>query len=121
MDVERIRELNKLMEKNAIAELELKDGDFECKIKKSFISQPLSSIQKEEEKEPAIIVKSSTVGIFYPKVKEDETVSTGSVVGTVMVVGHPHEVVSPVDGKVIQVIVKEGFPVQYGQPLLLIS
>ncbi|MEW6680305.1 MAG: biotin/lipoyl-containing protein [bacterium] len=119
MKEERIRELNTLMNKMGILELEVKDGDFECKIKKLSLS-PLPAIQEEEKNLP-IVIKSPTVGIFYPKVEENNIVSSSQAIGTIMVVGHPHEVVSPQDGKVIQVLVKEGFPVEYGQPLVLIS
>lgn len=120
MNEEKIRNLNAIMNKMRILELEVKDGDFECKIKKSSISPlPITSI--EEEKHLPLVIKSPTVGIFYPKVEENNIVSSSQAIGTIMVVGHPHEVVSPQDGKVIQVLVKEGFPVEYGQPLVLIS
>lgn len=120
MNEERIRVLNSIMNKMGIIELEIKEGNFECKIKKSSISHPMPTL-KEEEKPLPLVIKSPTVGIFYPKVKEKDIVSFQEVVGTIMVVGHPHEVVSPYDGKVIQVLVKEGFPVEYGEPLVVIS
>lgn len=109
------------MNKMGILELEVKEGNFECKIKKSSPGFPPSTISQKEEKPSALVIKSPTVGIFYPKVEEKNIVSQGEAIGTVMVVGHPHEVVSPYDGKVTQVLVKEGFPVEYGQPLVLIS
>lgn len=120
MNEERIRELDNIMNKMGIVELEVKEGNFECKIKKSSISPPLPTIKKEEKHSP-LVIKSPTVGIFYPKVEEKESVSADEIIGTIMVVGHPHEVVSPYNGKVIQVLVKEGFPVEYGQPLVLVS
>lgn len=120
MNEEKIRLLDSIMNKMGILELEIKEGDFECKIKKSSISHQIPKIQEEEKSLP-LVVKSPTVGIFYPKVKEKDKICSQELVGTIMVVGHPHEVVSPYDGKVIQVLVKEGFPVEYGQPLVLIS
>jgi len=120
MNEERIRALNHLMNKMGILELEVRDGDFECKIKKPFIS-PLPIAPKEEEKPFPQVIKSPTVGIFYPKVKENDTVTSGEAIGTIMVVGHPHEVVSPFSGRVAQILVKEGYPVEYGQALAFIS
>lgn len=120
MNEESIRQLNSIMNKMGIVELEIKEGDFECKIKKRSTSPPLPTIQKEEKKLP-LVIKSPTVGIFYPKVKEMDAVSSQEVIGTIMVVGHPHEVVSPYNGNILQILVKEGFPVEYGQPLVLIS
>lgn len=119
MDEERIKQLDAIMNKMGILELEVKEGNFECKIKKSSISFLTPTIQ-EEKKHLPLVVKSPTVGIFYPRVEEKNVVSQGEAIGTVMVVGHPHEVVSPYEGRVIQVLVKEGFPVEYGQPLVLI-
>ncbi len=120
MNEEKIRRLDTIMNKMGILELEVREGDFECKIKKSATS-PQAPIPPEEEKHLPLVVKSPTVGVFYSKVEKNDIVSSSQIIGTIMVVGHPHEVVSPADGKVVQVLVKEGFPVEYGQPLVLIS
>jgi acetyl/propionyl-CoA carboxylase alpha subunit len=115
---EKIRFLSLLMDKIGISELEIKNGGFECKLKKR--GGPPSPIRQEEKKE-FYPIRSSTVGIFYPKVKKGENVRKGESIGTVMVIGEPYDVIADRDGEVHKVLIKEGEAVQYGQELILVK
>ena len=69
MSAEEIEKFALLMAKKGILELDIKDADFECSLKRSKLSPPISL---SEKKENTWEIKSQTVGIFYPKVKIKE-------------------------------------------------
>ena len=118
MSVEHIEKLVLLMAKKGILELEIRDADFEYSLKRSKL---LPSISLTEKKEDVLEIKAETVGIFYPKVKPKERIKSNQVVGLIMVIGEPFDVLSDRDGEVLEVLVKEGNAVQYGQPLFLMQ
>lgn len=70
-------------------------------------------------------ITSPIVGIFYtsaspeaePFVKAGDTVSKGQVVGIVEAMKLMNEIESEVDGEIAEVLVKNGEPVEFGQPL----
>jgi acetyl-CoA carboxylase biotin carboxyl carrier protein len=65
----------------------------------------------------------TTVGIFSPA-KEwhaGDTVSRGDVLGGIKSLGQVAKIVAPADGEVREVLVAGGAPVEYGQPLLVIT
>ncbi|URA10039.1 acetyl-CoA carboxylase biotin carboxyl carrier protein [Thermospira aquatica] len=74
-------------------------------------------------------VTSKWVGIFTrlnPKTKEAyvklrDVVKKGDVIAHVRVLGHLQDVVCEFDGKVKEILVEEGQPVEYGQPLFRIE
>ncbi|MDI6751660.1 MAG: hypothetical protein QME07_02225 [bacterium] len=114
MSAEHIEKLAILMAKKGILELEIKDTDFECSLKRSKL---LPHISPAEKKEDVWEIKAETVGIFYPKVKPKERVESNQVVGLITVIGEPFDLFSDREGEVLEVLVKEGNAVQYGQPL----
>jgi len=72
---------------------------------------------------PTQRVHATTVGIFNPA-KEWQTgdaVSRGDVLGGIKSLGHVAKIVAPADGEVREVLVAGGAPVEYGQPLLVIT
>jgi biotin carboxyl carrier protein len=68
----------------------------------------------------ATIATSPAVGVFQPgpKAVGGTRVRTGDRLGVVDMLGVPQEVVSPVDGIVVGVIVEAGTAVEYGQELI---
>lgn len=90
-------------------------------------SEPVSQAGQSEGA-PAENLKEITspiVGIFYtaaspeaePFVNIGDTVSKGQVVGIVEAMKLMNEIESEVDGRIAEVLVKNGEPVEYGQPL----
>ena len=73
-------------------------------------------------------VTSDWVGYFYrgvaqnekPLVKLRELVKEGQQVGSVVTMNVVQKVAAPVAGKLVEVLVEDGQPVEYGQPLLRI-
>ena len=85
------------------------------------------AIQKEEVKE-GNIVKSPMVGTFYskssptsnPYVEVGSEVKKGTVLCIVEAMKLMNEIESEFNGKIVEVLVKDGEAVEYGQPLFRI-
>ena len=84
--------------------------------------------QKEIKKANGNVVKSPLVGTFYsasspdsaPFVKVGDTVKKGQVLGIVEAMKLMNEIESECAGTVAEVLVENGEPVEYGQPLFRI-
>ena len=102
------------------------------------ISQPAVETSKIEVETNANVqektinlheIHSPIVGTFYiapapdadPYVKVGDTVSKGSVLCIVEAMKLMNEIESDVNGKIIKIIVDNGNPVEYNQPLFLIE
>jgi acetyl-CoA carboxylase biotin carboxyl carrier protein len=72
-----------------------------------------------DENSPLAIV-SPLVGVFHAAVEVGDTVSHGQVIGAIEALGMPTSVDAPQEGTVEQLLVPDGNPVEYGQPLLLL-
>jgi biotin carboxyl carrier protein len=68
----------------------------------------------------ALAVSSPLVGIFHPAVKPGDAVSHGQVIGAIEALGMPTSVDAPQAGTIEELLVQDGAPVEYGQPLLLL-
>lgn len=65
-----------------------------------------------------LAITSPMVGLFRAAVTAGETVQTGQSIGRIEVLGMPTSVEAPQSGTVDDVLVLDGSPVEYGQPLL---
>lgn len=77
----------------------------------------------EPRRPPTQRVHATTVGIFSPEREwqAGDAVSRGDLLGGIKSLGHVAKVVAPADGEVREVLVAKGAPVEYGQPLLVIT
>lgn len=68
-------------------------------------------------------VHASSVGIFNgPRSwSPGDTVTRGEVLGGIQTLGHVSEVKAPADGRMREVLVTTGAPVEYGQALFVIA
>jgi biotin carboxyl carrier protein len=74
-----------------------------------------------EAAEPSsLAITSPLVGIFRPSVTTGETVQPGQSIGAIEALGMPSSVDAPQGGTVEELLVHEGGPVEYGQPLLIL-
>ena len=84
---------------------------------------------EDEEDEDAFIIKSPLVGTFYaapaadaqPFVKIGDRVKKGQVLAIVEAMKMMNEIESDCDGTISEIMVTNGSPVEYGQPLFRIS
>lgn len=83
---------------------------------------------KKEEVQAGNIVKSPMVGTFYikpsptsnPYVEVGSEVKKGTVLCIIEAMKLMNEIESEFDGKIAEILVKDGEPVEYGQPLFRI-
>jgi acetyl-CoA carboxylase biotin carboxyl carrier protein len=69
------------------------------------------------------------VGTFYvapspkdsPYVQEGDTIQAGDRVGIVEAMKMMNEIESEIAGRIVRILVKNGQPVEYGQPLMLVE
>ncbi len=88
-----------------------------------------SAPAKEETKEKLHEVHSPIVGTFYrapapdadPYVQVGDTISQGSVLCIVEAMKLMNEIESDVSGKIVKILVENGKPVEYNQPLFLVQ
>jgi acetyl-CoA carboxylase biotin carboxyl carrier protein len=144
MDLRKLKKLIDLVEASGISELELTEGEEKVKISRNsgglqppqlIQSQP-QSIQKEEEKEieipPSIdgdTINSPMVGSFYraaspdsaPFVEVGSTVKKGEVLCIIEAMKLLNEIESEHDGIIKKILVENGQPVEFGEPLFIIG
>ena len=89
-----------------------------------------SAEAREEMAPPAgPAITAPMVGTFYsapspkdaPYVQEGDTVHVGDVIGIIETMKMMNEIESEVAGRVARILVKNGQPVEYGQPLIVIE
>jgi acetyl-CoA carboxylase biotin carboxyl carrier protein len=144
MELEEIKKLMELLKDSDITEIQIERGGSKIKIKRErFLSSfevtppvkekvPLEKkedTKKIEETQKFVTIKSPIVGIFYrspspdapPFVEVGHTVKKGQVLCIIEAMKLMNEIESDVDGIVSKILVENGQPVEYGEPLFLIE
>lgn len=147
MSIEKISKLVEMMNDNDLVELELEEGDFKIKLKKPGFNMvatqammapalPVAAAAPAALAAPAVDdtagltpIPSPIVGTFYaaPSPDSDDFVSVGASVSSDTVVciveamKIMNEVKAEISGTIMKVLVKNGEPVEYGQPLFLVK
>ncbi len=145
MDIDKVRELVRLMVDNDLAELDITDGENKIKLKRSGAEPvpapppaagpaasvaPVAAIQAGEPVEalPAeelLEIKSPMVGTFYaaPSPEDEAYVSVGAKVSgdTVVCIVEAMKVMNEIKaectGSIVEICVQNAQPVEYGQVL----
>jgi oxaloacetate decarboxylase alpha subunit len=143
MDIEKIKELIKLMNEENLAEIEIEEEGKRIKLRKMeerLIKEVLPQTtvevkpevrgEKAEEKEAGIAyITAPIVGTFYrapapdapPYVEVGDEVEVGQTVCIIEAMKLMNEIKSEYKGKILEVLVENGNPVEYGQPLFKIQ
>ena len=148
MNVKEIKEMIQLMNENGLTELEMEKDGLKIRLKKGagglvepnivYESRPAGNGQSRAtetlSKESSAAtrgtqVKSPMVGTFYaapapdaaPFVQVGSTVEVGQVICVIEAMKLMNEIKSEVRGKVVEVLVHNGDPVEFGQPLFLVE
>jgi acetyl-CoA carboxylase biotin carboxyl carrier protein len=74
-------------------------------------------------------IEAPLVGIFHPWIKPKgkplvavgDSVKGGQLVGAIQSLNVIYEVETPLAGRVVEILVQDGQPVEYGQPLMMID
>ncbi len=146
MDIKDVKAIYKFLRETDITEFELEGADGKVRIKRGGVApvreiveaEARPAIQKDEQKETASekarsenirIVTSPMVGTFYrsPSPEAPAFVELGSIVKSsqtmciIEAMKLMNEVESEYNGKVVSILVENGQPVEYGEPLFHIE
>jgi acetyl-CoA carboxylase biotin carboxyl carrier protein len=148
MDLRKLKKLIDLVQESGISELEVTEGEEKVKIVKSgaaavaytaaaavpaagqtapAVPQPVATAAPAEV--PGHLVKSPMVGTFYrspspgakPFVEVGDTVKSGDTICIIEAMKLLNEIECDKDGIVKAILVENGQPVEYGEPLVLID
>lgn len=139
MEYEKIKQLMTDMGNSKLTSIDIEFPDgVKIKMEKNITTatvQPIVVEEKINEPEPAKaeikegnIVKSPMVGTFYikssptsnPYVEVGTEVKKGTVLCIIEAMKLMNEIESEFDGKIAEILVKDGEPVEYGKPLFRI-
>lgn len=121
-------ELAKLLEGSAATAIEVETDAFSVKVaRRSGAAAPAAASARERdavaEPEKVQRVRATTVGIFSAtkEWRRGDEVTHGALLGSIQSLGHMADITAPADGRIEEVLVMAGAPVEYGQPLFAIS
>ena len=149
IDKELIRDLAALLKETELSEIEIEQGAFRIRISRHAAPAPTQVTYTEAPRaaeapaadhaaipkslaDPARhpgCVPSPMVGTVYraaepkakPFVEVGDDVRAGQTILIVEAMKHMNEVAAPRAGRVVEVLVEDGQPVEYGQPLMIIE
>ncbi len=150
MNIKEIKEMINLMNENSLSELEIEKDDMRIRLKKtangiegfdgSVVLQgqtvgpaggKVQALQAAEEKNEikTVEIKSPMVGTFYrapnPEaasyVDVGTTIEPGQVICIIEAMKLMNEIKSEIKGKILEILVDNAEPVEFGQPLFLIE
>ncbi|HIE54090.1 MAG TPA: acetyl-CoA carboxylase biotin carboxyl carrier protein [Chromatiaceae bacterium] len=148
MDIRKVKKLIELLEASDIAEIEIHEGEESVRISRHGTlpppatvaaaapaqtpSVPTASEPVAKEKEPEMeghVIRSPMVGTFYraptpgakPFVSEGQSVEAGDTLCIIEAMKILNQIESDTAGVVKRILVENGQPVEYNQPLFTIE
>jgi acetyl-CoA carboxylase biotin carboxyl carrier protein len=148
MNVKELKEMINLMQENGLTELEIEKNGFKIRLKKgsggAIVSDattahmvPMQAAPqvgagesaKVVEEAGVLLVRSPMVGTFYiapapdaePYVASGSEIKDGDVLCIIEAMKLMNEIKSEVRGKIIDILVQNGQPVEFDQPLFKIQ
>jgi acetyl-CoA carboxylase biotin carboxyl carrier protein len=140
MELELIKALVELLKDTDITELQIEKEGMKVRLRRERPFGPLQvqapggepaaeEAQSPEEAQRLLTVTAPLVGTFYrapspdaePFVQEGDRVKKGQVLCIIEAMKLMNEIESEVEGTVVKVLVENGQPVEYGEPLFLIE
>ncbi|MBE0622653.1 MAG: acetyl-CoA carboxylase biotin carboxyl carrier protein [Burkholderiales bacterium] len=147
MDLRKLKKLIDLVQESGISELEVTEGEEKVKIVKSGGSGITYAVPETASAPPTAtplvhapaaaapaeisghVVKSPMVGTFYrssspgtkPFVEVGDTVKSGDTICIIEAMKLLNEIECDKDGVIKAVLVENGQPVEYGEPLVIID
>jgi len=149
MDLRKLKTLIDLVAESGIAELEVTEGEDKVRIVKTHAGTGVATgpatypapmqvaasatavpaTPSEPEEPPGHVVKSPMVGTFYrspspgapPFIEQGTVVKAGDTLCIIEAMKLLNEIEAEVGGTVTKILVDNGQPVEYGQPLFVIE
>lgn len=148
MDLRKLKKLIDLVEESGIAEIEVTEGEEKVRITRTTAAQPVYSAPVQQQ--PAVMaapaavpaaavpaagpdlskaMKSPMVGTFYraasptsaPFVEVGQTVNAGDTLCIIEAMKLMNEIEADHSGVVKEILVSNGQPVEFGEPLFIIE
>lgn len=140
-DIEYVEKLAKVLADNSLTEISLEDGEQAITLRKEVtgivappVVAPVPQQTSIPAEKPADVKKgrpltSPMVGTFYkasspdakPFVEVGQTIKEGDVVCIVEAMKLMNEIESEFSGKVVEICVQDGQPVEFGQVLMYVE
>jgi len=148
MNLKEIKEMLALMNEHGLSELEIEKEGMRIKLKKAVLEQQVShtpiivtqektavsTTPKEETTSPSgqlktVEIKAPMVGTFYrapspespPYVEVGQVVNPGEVICIIEAMKLMNEIKSEIKGKIVDILVENAEPVEFGQPIFLVE
>ena len=150
MNIKEVKEMINLMKENDLVELEIEKDGYKLRLKKGgsgiiaheeFVSIPKLAVSSKLEAAPQAeaqkaaveenyhIIRSPMVGTFYaapapdqdPYVRGGQNIKEDDVLCIIEAMKLMNEIKSDVSGKVVEILVDNGRPVEFDQPLFKID
>ncbi|MGD8999426.1 MAG: acetyl-CoA carboxylase biotin carboxyl carrier protein [Granulosicoccaceae bacterium] len=147
MDIRKVKKLIELLEESGIAEIEIKEGEESVRISRSSpnvapvaaampaapaapapVAAPVAE-EKAESVPAGHMVRSPMVGTFYRAsspgaksfVEVGDTVSAGDTLCIIEAMKILNQIEADKSGKITAILVENGQPVEYDEPLFIIE
>jgi acetyl-CoA carboxylase biotin carboxyl carrier protein len=135
IDLAQLERLLSFMSEHGLEEFEYAHGDLRIRLKKAIApaseSAPPAASESSASAPPTSsaddlhVIKSPIVGTFYaapnpeagPFVKLGDTVEAGQTVCIIEAMKLMNEIEADISGEVVRILVENGQPVEYGEPL----
>lgn len=148
MDIRKVKKLIELLEESDVAEIEIREGEESVRISRGQPAAPVMQapvaaaplaaapqvaapqpVASEPELPPGSVVESPMVGTFYrsaspgskPFVEIGQSVSRGDTICIIEAMKILNQIESEVSGTVRAVLIEDGQPVEFGEPLIVID
>ena len=151
MDIRKVKKLIELLEESGIAEIEIHEGEESVRINRggsaplpqtmvnvppvdasSSLKTQLSTNENsssDDYNDEGEVITAPMVGIFYsspspgqpPFVNKGQNIKTGDVLCIIEAMKIMNQIEADIGGKLVRILVENGDPVEYGQPLFVIN
>ncbi len=147
MNLKELKEIIAIFEEADISELDLEREEVKIRLRKGrapeVVGAPqpageavvqrvvpaLSEEAKKEEEKGLVEISSPMVGTFYrtpspeakPFVEEGDEIKEGQVICIIEAMKLMNEIKAEIKGRIAKILVENGHPVEYGQPLFLVA
>ncbi|MGI5838716.1 MAG: acetyl-CoA carboxylase biotin carboxyl carrier protein [bacterium] len=137
VNLKEIRDLIKMVDETEITELNLESENLKISVRKGYASgtekaaaeKAAETAPKPAEKENVLTVTAPMVGVFYrapspdaePYVKTGDVVNKGQALCIIEAMKLMNEITTEVKGKIAEILVENGKPVEFGQPLFRVE
>ncbi|MBQ8886989.1 MAG: biotin/lipoyl-binding protein [Candidatus Gastranaerophilales bacterium] len=143
IEAKYIEKLVDIMKNNELTEVTLEDSDCSLLIKSNgykpvvkektvvqeVVAEPVVEEIVVEEKKNLTPIKSNMIGVFYAKpspndkpfVQVGDEIKEGQTICIIETIKLMNKIASDVSGKVVEICIEDGKPVEYGQVIMYVE